>query len=75
MRRAVIVLPFSFTDQSAPIARLLKRYENRPMSLADACLVRMAEALGGPVMTIDSDFRVYRMHGRRIVPTLMPRRG
>lgn len=43
------------------------------MSLADACLVRMAEQQGeGIVLTLDSDFLIYRKHGRQIVPTLMP---
>ena len=72
VRRGVVVLPFSLMEQCASVGRLIVRYQNRPMSLADACLVRMAESLGGTVLTVDSDFRVYRMHGRRVVPTLMP---
>jgi hypothetical protein len=43
------------------------------MSLADACLVRMAEKQGeGIVLTLDSDFLIYRKNGRQIVPTMMP---
>jgi predicted nucleic acid-binding protein len=43
------------------------------MSLADACLVRLSEIHpGGEVFTLDSDFRVYRRHGNKVIPVLMP---
>ena len=43
------------------------------MSFADACLVRMTEALADPVLlTTDSDFRIYRRHSRQTVPCLIP---
>ena len=52
---------------------LRTRYANVPMDLADACLVRMAElASGSVVLTLDSDFAIYRMHGRRVIPTISP---
>ena len=44
---------------------LLKKYRDTPMSLADACVVRMAEIHDRhDVLTLDSDFSVYRKHGR-----------
>ena len=55
------------------IAKLIVRYKNIPMSLADACLVRMAEQYPDSiVMTLDSDFKVYRKNGRQVIPTIMP---
>jgi hypothetical protein len=43
------------------------------MSLADACLVRLSEIHPtGEIFTLDSDFRVYRRHGNRVIPVLMP---
>jgi hypothetical protein len=55
------------------VLRLLDKYANIPMSLADACLVRMTQALPDPVnLTTDSDCRIYRRHGRQIVPCAMP---
>jgi hypothetical protein len=55
------------------IADLLEKYSNIPMSLADACLVRMSELREDSVVfTIDRDFRLYRRYGRRVIPTLMP---
>ena len=46
----------------------MKRYADTPMSLADACLVRMTELVpDARVMTLDSDFYVYRKHGRQTI--------
>jgi hypothetical protein len=43
------------------------------MSPADACLVRLAEQQAeGVVLTLGSDFLIYRKHGRQVVPTMMP---
>ena len=49
------------------------RYRNVPMSLADACLVRLSE-LHPPakVWTTDSDFTIYRRHRRALSPLIMP---
>jgi predicted nucleic acid-binding protein len=46
-------------------AALMAKYADRPMDLADATLVALAEERGERrIFTLDSDFRVYRMHGR-----------
>ncbi len=51
----------------------MDKYADVPMSLADACLVRMTETLADPVVvTTDTDFRVYRRHSRQVIPCLMP---
>jgi predicted nucleic acid-binding protein len=43
------------------------------MSLADACLVRMAELHDdAAVITVDRDFAVYRKHGRQAIPLVSP---
>jgi uncharacterized protein len=45
----------------------------RPMSLADACLVRLAELHRDAVIfTLDGDFIVHRRHGNKVIPLLMP---
>ena len=55
------------------IGRLLRKYVDRPMSVADACLVRIAELNdSASVFTIDSDFAVYRKHGRRAIALVTP---
>jgi transcriptional regulator with PAS, ATPase and Fis domain len=43
------------------------------MALADACLVRMTEQYPrSTVLTLDSDFHIYRKHGRQSIPCLIP---
>jgi hypothetical protein len=43
------------------------------MSLADACLVRLSEMhVAAVVLTLDSDFRIYRRHGNKVIPVRMP---
>jgi uncharacterized protein len=75
VRRGVIAVPFRLEPEVDLVAKLMARYSGVPMSPADACIVRMAETMSGStVLTVDGDFRIYRMHGRRVVPTLMPER-
>jgi uncharacterized protein len=48
------------------IESLLKKYADRPISLADACLIRCAELHGeGRIATFDADFTVYRWRRNR----------
>ena len=55
------------------VLKLLQKYADVPMSLADACLVRMTETFSDPViLTTDSDFRIYRRHSRQVIPCVMP---
>ena len=43
------------------------------MSLADATLVRLSELDHDcQVFTFDADFRIYRRHGNKVIPVLMP---
>jgi len=56
-----------------PVLKLMDKYADVPMSLADACLVRASESLADPLLlTTDADFRIYRRHGRRTVPCVIP---
>jgi predicted nucleic acid-binding protein len=60
-------------EEQADLRALMWRYRNRPMSLADACLVRLSEIHpSGKVFTLDGDFRIYRRHGNKVIPVLMP---
>lgn len=68
-----IDVPFVLTEELATVRRLLLRYADRPMSLADACLVRMSELFDdAAVITLDRDFAVYRRLGRKTIPLLAP---
>ena len=71
-----LVLPnFRLDAEIAPIQQLMKSYRNVPMSLADACLVRMAEIYeSSAIMTLDSDFTIYRKSRRKVIPLMRPSR-
>jgi uncharacterized protein len=69
----MIQVALSVEKEADALVSLMRRYRNMPMSLADACLVRLSELRDRVVVfTIDSDFRIYRRHGRLVIPTLMP---
>ena len=73
LRRRSVIVAFGVASDPDPILQLMDKYGNVPMSFADACLVRMSEVLPRPVLlTTDTDFRVYRRHGRQVVPCVLP---
>ena len=73
LAQGIITVPFSLSEHNQRIAALLKKYHSVPISLADACLVRMSEVYPESlVFTIDSDFTLYRRNGRQAIPTIMP---
>lgn len=69
-----IVLAFDLAEQTAAVLTLLKKYADRNMDLADACIVRMTELMRDcRVVTLDrADFSVYRRNGRDVIPTIAP---
>src|SRR6202163_452114 len=74
LRRGAPVCGSRFADDMVAVLKLLEKYADVPMSFADACLVRMTETLNDPVLlTTDADFRIYRRHGRQIIPCVLPR--
>jgi predicted nucleic acid-binding protein len=73
MSRGVVAVDFRLSPNFEAVRKLMAKYANVPMSLADACLVRMSELDGrASVVTFDSDFRVYRRNGRQAIPVEMP---
>jgi predicted nucleic acid-binding protein len=71
--RGLLAVSLNLEKEAAPLKRLLARYAGVPMSLADACLVRMSELHPDAVLlTLDSDFRIYRKNRRAVIPTSMP---
>jgi uncharacterized protein len=73
LRRHVVEVAFHLEDHVETLARLMRKYASVPMSLADACLVRMAElSPESALLTLDRDFRLYRKDGRRVLPVVMP---
>lgn len=73
LQNGVIHVAFSVEDEIQRLLELQRAYADAPMSLADACLVRMTELHEhSRVMTTDSDFRIYRRNRRQIIPLLAP---
>jgi predicted nucleic acid-binding protein len=73
LQRRSLEVAFDLALHLDAVLKLMKKYSNVPMSLADACLVRMSETFSGCVLlTTDADFRVYRRHSRQVVPCRMP---
>ena len=65
LRRGAVILAFDLAEELDRVLGLMQKYADVPMSLADACLVRMTETLADPlILTTDTDFRIYRRHGR-----------
>jgi predicted nucleic acid-binding protein len=69
----VLRLGMSLAEEAAAVRKLFDRYHNVPASLADVCLVRMAEIYDRClVLSLDSDFHIYRRHGRKTIPLSRP---
>jgi len=64
---------FDLTSQIEAIRVLFHRYADRPISIADASLVRMSELHPESVIfTLDRDFLIYRRNGRQRIPLIAP---
>ncbi len=74
LQEDLIQTPFVLRDQLEAVAALMAKYHDVPMSLADACLVRMSELHDrARVFTLDADFKLYRRHSRQTIPLIFPR--
>jgi predicted nucleic acid-binding protein len=73
VKNGVIDIPFKLDEEAVIIGELVKTYQSVPMSLADACLVRMSEQyVDSFLLTFDSDFLIYRRHKNQLIPVIMP---
>lgn len=69
----ILQIDFSLSSEISKIKTLMNKYENVPMSLADACLVRMSELVDNSVVfTLDSDFHIYRKNGKDKMSLIIP---
>jgi predicted nucleic acid-binding protein len=72
----VLKVDFRMRSEIDALRSLMRKFANVPMSLADACLVRMTELdAESLIVTLDCDFRVYRRNRRQVIPTIMPNRA
>lgn len=76
LAKDVLRIDFHMRSEVEPLQVLMRKFASVPMSLADACLVRMAELhVESKIITLDADFRVYRRNRRHVIPTVMPSDG
>ncbi len=74
IQQGMLTSVFNLSQNTARLADLAARYEDRRPDLADLCLIRMSELHPRHVLiTVDeNDFRVYRRNRREVIPLLCP---
>jgi predicted nucleic acid-binding protein len=73
IQNGALSVSFRLDQHLGALRKLLQKYRDTPMSLADACIVRMSEIHDRhAVLTLDSDFPVYRKHGRASLTLIHP---
>ena len=76
LENGALRIAFRIEQHVPALLKLHHKYRDRPMSLVDACIVRMAEIHERhAVLTLDSDFTVYRKSGRVPLELIHPAQG
>jgi uncharacterized protein len=66
-------IPFQLPSDAGEIQRIMRRYRDREVDLADACLIHLANQLRtGEILTLDRDFESYRWGGNKRFTPLIP---
>jgi predicted nucleic acid-binding protein len=75
LNTGAIKIHFCLGQEATAIAELLNRYQSVPISLTDACLVRMTELFSdSALLTLDSDFLIYRKNRNQTISVIIPAR-
>jgi uncharacterized protein len=57
----IFQVPFQLSRETAAVRQLLRKYKDRKIDLANACLIRLADQFGtADILTLDRDFAIYR---------------
>ena len=57
----IFQIPFQLSREAAGVKQVLRKYRDRKIDLADACLIRLADEFEiGDILTLDKDFEIYR---------------
>lgn len=73
IEHGLLRLAFQAGEHLPQLKDLAKRYADRSPDFADLCLVRMSELYPKHlVITVDSDFLVYRRNKREVIPLISP---
>ena len=75
INREIIAVRFDLDSHHHRVLLLMKKYADTPMDFVDACLVAMTEEKRDcKLLTLDSDFRVYRRFERQAIPLITPQK-
>jgi uncharacterized protein len=73
LERGIIAIEFDLPIHQSRVLSLMKKYADTPMDFVDACLVAMTEQRRDcKLLTLDSDFRIYRRFERQTIPLISP---
>ena len=73
LEREIIAIRFDLESNLDRVLSLMKKYADTPMDFVDACLVAMTESKRDcRLLTLDSDFRIYRRFERQAIPLISP---
>jgi len=73
--RKIVAIGFDLEPNKDRVMSLMTKYQDTPMDFVDACMVVMSEARKDcRLITIDSDFHIYRRFERQVIPLIMPAR-
>jgi predicted nucleic acid-binding protein len=76
VRTGVFHIPLQLSQAAASLQRVFRKYRDREVDLADACLVHLAgELQTGDILTLDRDFEIYRWGGNRPFHLLLKNRA
>src|SRR6266851_2545128 len=57
----IFQVPFQLSREAVGVKQVLRKYRDRRIDLADACLIRLADEFGtADILTLDKDFQIYR---------------
>ena len=67
----IFQVPFQLSRDTAGVKQVLRKYKDRKIDLADACLIRLADQFGtGDILTLDQGFAIYRWGKNKSFRTL-----
>jgi predicted nucleic acid-binding protein len=74
INREIIAVHFDLDANLNRVLSLMKKYADTPMDFVDACLVAMTEEKQNcKLLTLDSDFKIYRRFERQMIPLITPK--
>lgn len=57
----IFQVPFQLSREAVGLEQILRKYRDRKIDLADACLIRLADEFEtSDILTLDGDFEIYR---------------